>query len=69
MRIYLEQYFPKNRSRLGKACATYLFSFVHVTWVQSCETSANNKWRARAVKISFLLTFCDAFFLVYYTHF
>ena len=35
----------------------------HITWVQSCNTGAAKKKSARAVKITSVLTFCDAFLI------
>ena len=35
----------------------------HVTWVQSCNMSANYKKRMQAFKISPILIFSDAFFI------
>ena len=37
----------------------------HVTWVQSCNTSANYKKRMQAFKISPILIFSDAFFFFF----
>ena len=35
----------------------------HITWVQSCNTGAAKKKSACAVKITSVLTFCDAFLI------